>query len=408
MKSSAAVRALEDLKGEAADPVALHGDAGAAESWKGRVRSVIARSLGAEHDLIGKLDKNSYDLDIYTNTTTDGEIQQAFAEGVRRACGYIDAAIYELKFDMEDLGAVSEAGAAVSDVVVDPDRARKVFVVHGRNGAARSAMFAFLRAVGLEPIEWSVAVQMTGEGSPYIGQVLDVAFDAAQAVVVLLTPDDIAYLRTEYASGDDDPDTVPLAQARPNVLFEAGMAMGRDPKRTVLVELGKLRPFSDVAGRHAVRMDSTPQKRQDLARRLENAGCAVKLDGLDWMSEGDFNPPAPPGGGLALGKRLPAAGPARGVRLDARYHHRSNGGRLEVLNQGAEDVYGLGVEVPENVSGLRIADHSLPVPRLPSGKSVTLPLLLTMNAPDYMNLTITGRTANGDQVREEVFVSLAG
>jgi hypothetical protein len=67
-------------------------------------------------------------------------------------------------------------------------------------------MFAFLRAIGLDPIEWSVAVQMTGEGSPYIGQVLDVAFDAAQAIVVLLTPDDIAYLRTEHANGEDDPE----------------------------------------------------------------------------------------------------------------------------------------------------------------------------------------------------------
>ena len=115
-------------------------------------------------------------------------------------------------------------------VSVDGDlgRSRKVFVVQGRNDAARATMFAFLRAIGLDPIEWSVAVQMTGEGSPYIGQVLDVAFDAAQAIVVLLTPDDIAYLRTEYANGEDDPETQALAQARPNVLFEAGMAMGRD------------------------------------------------------------------------------------------------------------------------------------------------------------------------------------
>lgn len=296
----------------------------------------------------------------------------------------------------------------MSAVVVDPDRARKVFVVHGRNDAARLAMFAFLRAIGLEPIEWSVAVQMTGEGSPYIGQVLDVAFDAAQAVVVLLTPDDIAYLRSEYASGDDDPETEPLAQARPNVLFEAGMAIGRHPKRTVLVELGKLRAFSDVAGRHAVRMDSTPQKRQDLARRLENAGCAVNLAGADWMTEGDFSPPAPPGGGLPLGKRLPAPGTRRGVRLDAKYHDRSSGGRLEIFNEGTEDIYDLGVEVPEDVKAFRVMDQSLPVPRLPAGKSIMLYCARAMGSPHYMTITITGRTAEGDQVREEVFVSLVG
>jgi predicted nucleotide-binding protein len=81
----------------------------------------------------------------------------------------------------------------------DLGRTRKVFVVHGRNEAARSAIFTFLRAIGLDPIEWSKAVTMTGEGSPYPGQVLDAAFAAAQAIVVLLTPDDIAYLRPEYA-----------------------------------------------------------------------------------------------------------------------------------------------------------------------------------------------------------------
>jgi predicted nucleotide-binding protein len=99
------------------------------------------------------------------------------------------------------------------------DRAQKVFVVHGRNTEARTAMFTFLRAIGLAPIEWSEAVRLTGEGSPYIGRVLDAAFEAAQAIVVLLTPDDVAYLRREYASSDDDPETTPLAQARPNVLF---------------------------------------------------------------------------------------------------------------------------------------------------------------------------------------------
>ena len=184
----------------------------------------------------------------------------------------------------------------------DSDRARKVFVVHGRNTEARTAMFTFLRAIGLAPIEWSEAVRLTGEGSPYIGRVLDAAFDAAQAIVVLLTPDDVAYLRREYASSDDDPEATPLAQARPNVLFEAGMAMGRNPGRTVLVELGQLRPFSDVVGRHAVRINGSAQRRKELAQRLQTAGCAVDLTGEDWLSVGDFTAPPPPGGGLPPGK----------------------------------------------------------------------------------------------------------
>ena len=66
------------------------------------------------------------------------------------------------------------------------------------------------------------------------------------------------------------------------------MAMGRNEDRTILVELGTLRPFSDVAGRHVIRLDNTTQRRQELARRLQTAGCPVNLDGTDWHTTGDF------------------------------------------------------------------------------------------------------------------------
>jgi predicted nucleotide-binding protein len=409
MKPTAAVEALEELKGEVAKADGLYRNPGAAASWKTRVRSVITRSLGAGHDLVSKLDDNSYELAAWTDKTTDAEIQQAFTEGIWRACGYIDAAIYELRIDGEVRDRGHDKGSSVRVAPVDSNRARKVFVVHGRNRAASAAMFTFLRAIGLEPIEWSVAVTMTGEGSPYIGQVLDTAFDAAQAVVVLLTPDDVAYLRSEYASGEDDPEIVPLAQARPNVLFEAGMAMGRDLKRTVLVEFGKLRPFSDVAGRHAVRIDSTASKRKDLAQRLGNAGCDVNLVGEEWLTAGDFTPPGAPGAGLPLGKRLPGSGSPRGVRLDARFHKRSKGGRLEIVNQGSEPIYDLDIEFPEGLQGFYIVDPGFPVPKLPGGKSLSLVCSLTMpRNVSYFDLLITGHTAAGDPVHEEAFVDLAG
>ena len=64
--------------------------------------------------------------------------------------------------------------------------------------------------------------------------------------------------------------------------------MGRYPERTVLVELGSLRPFSDIAGLYVIRMDGSSQRRQELAQRLRVAGCPVKLDGTAWHSAGDF------------------------------------------------------------------------------------------------------------------------
>src|SRR5262249_35839724 len=78
-------------------------------------------------------------------------------------------------------------------------------------------------------------------------------------------------------------------QARSNVIFEAGMAMGKYPDRTVLIELGELRPISDIYGRHVVRMNNSVARRQELAQRLKIAGWDVNLLGTDWHEEGDFS-----------------------------------------------------------------------------------------------------------------------
>jgi predicted nucleotide-binding protein len=165
---------------------------------------------------------------------------------------------------------------------------RVVFVVHGRNAAARSALFDFLRSIGLHPLEWSELIKRTGKPSPYIGEVL-AELKNAQATVVLLTPDDEAQLRQPFQEGGDAAHETELTpQARANVIFEAGMAMAYDEDRAVLVELGTLRPFSDIAGRHTVRLNDSTPRRQELAHRLEAAGCSVNLTGTDWHSAGNF------------------------------------------------------------------------------------------------------------------------
>lgn len=160
---------------------------------------------------------------------------------------------------------------------------KNVFVVHGRNWKAKSEMFAFLRKLGLNPIEWEEAEEHTGKTSPFLGEVLDVGFNMAQAVIILLTGDDMAYLKSEYITTDDpEYESIETPQPRPNVLFEAGMAFATHPNRTILVELGKLRPFSDVAGRIIIKIDDTGAKLEKLAKSLERAGCKVQKR-EDWM-----------------------------------------------------------------------------------------------------------------------------
>jgi len=170
-------------------------------------------------------------------------------------------------------------------------QARKIWVVYGRDEQMRKALFEFLRAVGLHPMSFDAALQGTAQGAPYVGDVLEHAFQQAQAVAVLLTGDDVARLRREFVRySDPECEREPTPQARPNVLFEAGMAMGRKPEKTVFVQAGFTRPFSDISGRHVVRVDNSADSRWKLAKRLESIGCAVDLDNPDWMSSGNLEP----------------------------------------------------------------------------------------------------------------------
>ena len=167
---------------------------------------------------------------------------------------------------------------------------RKVFVVHGRDSRLRDDFFSFLRALGLQPIEWSEALKLTGKATPYTGEAIESAFKNAQAVIVLLSPDDEVRLSPElWKDKEDENEKEIRIQARPNVLFEAGMAFGTHHDRTLLVEVGQVKAFSDVAGRHVVRLSNSSDRRNEIAERLRTAGCDVSTSGDDWLTTGNFS-----------------------------------------------------------------------------------------------------------------------
>jgi hypothetical protein len=149
--------------------------------------------------------------------------------------------------------------------------------------------------------------------------------------------------------------------------------MEHDLKRTIIVEFGSVKVFSDIHGRHVVRLDASTEKRQELANRLRIAGCAVNLSGTTWLSAGDLTPPPPLGNGLATGKRVPKSREGTVPLLDARYINRSRGsfGGIEVVNHGPGDVFQLNLaELNAKGRGRLQGGHTLPIDRLPAGKSV--------------------------------------
>jgi predicted nucleotide-binding protein len=207
--------------------------------------------------------------------------------------------------------------AAQRDVGPAASPRRRVFLVHGRDRFARESLTALLRAFDLKVIEWREASAHAGGGTPYTGDIVAAGMELADAVVVLLTPDDIGYVRPAFRMAADGPnDLEPTGQARLNVIFEAGMAMARDRKRVVLVEVGQVRKMSDIEGLNIIRMSNDVGDRRDLAQRLKSAGLAVDLDGGDeqWRTVGDFN--RPPLKAVDLEPASEDAGPAEVLGQD--------------------------------------------------------------------------------------------
>lgn len=236
---------------------------------------------------------------------------------------------------------------------------RQVMVVHGRNDAARDAMFAYLRCLGLAPIEWEQAVAETGMGSPYTLEAVQAAMDVAQAVVVVLTAEDRAGLLPELA-GIRVNDTAFEGQPRPNVMLEAGMALGTGRAGIVFVQLGEIRGASDLDGLNMVRLTNAAQTRAALRQRLINAGCLVEEAAQDYLTPGgcgDFEQAvvswtagdaadaegrfaaastSPEGGSFALALR------AYGFPASTRFYcsvARPNGERIEVEPQATTDAF---------------------------------------------------------------------
>jgi hypothetical protein len=161
---------------------------------------------------------------------------------------------------------------AQGTATVPPPSPGKVLVLAGPDPAFDAAMNDFLRAVGLTPLRVAVGSEpargMTAVRgpSPLRGSTAESFFAsllAAQAVLVLFSPD-------------------------PAAAFLAGAAFARAPSRTVAVLSGGVTLDGDFLGLPSVSFDGSEQSRRELLGRLAALGCAVKIDGTGWLRAGEF------------------------------------------------------------------------------------------------------------------------
>jgi predicted nucleotide-binding protein len=168
-------------------------------------------------------------------------------------------------------------GPGEAGTPMNSPRKTDVFLVHGRNGRARAAVERMLNHLSLTTVQWEQAIAATGSASPYVLQTIEAGFKLAQAAVVLFTPDETASLREELRKKDDRHAMLGGVQPRPNVLIEAGIALGMQRDRTVIVEVCTVREISDLAGINTVRLNASPASRLAFQNRLQSAGCDVRV-----------------------------------------------------------------------------------------------------------------------------------
>lgn len=300
-----------------------------------------------------------------------------------------------------------------------PDR-RKVFVVHGRDSEAQVALFDFLRALGLEPMVWEDVVALTGTGSPWIFDVLVRGFQEAQAAVVLLTPDDEARLHVHLRGQNEPPHETQLTcQPRPNVLIEAGMALAFQPDRTIIVQIGQIRPATDLSGRHVVHLGSSGSLLA-LARRLQTAGCPANLTASDIMNDGRFaklkareREATTAAQGLPKGHRLDlpvmAAAPAE---LRARLVDRGrNDHLLELQNRGGVPLNNLQWTIPDDAQNWSILSDVLPeypIARLDPRDHVRIPVAVSLGGPAIVRVTFHATLPDGSPFERVEQLSVYG
>ena len=258
---------------------------------------------------------------------------------------------------------------------------KAVMVIYGHDKEANDALFAWLRAVGLQPREWSQLSRASGSASPFIGEVLDKALRDVQAVVAFFTPD-------EYVTAAGANHGRGRLQARPNVLIEAGMALITHPTRTIIAVLGAQELPSDLAGRHYVRLSHTDvEPLNDLAGRLSDAGCDVDLSGSDWLNPVRFpdrDITAPPAGERPVSQARQArtaAGPEPALLTEHDIDERVDAIRAELRARMARG---------ENLSGSPEAQELKNIPKATSATA----------ADDALSVHAFERSGQGSRVLE--------
>jgi predicted nucleotide-binding protein len=228
-------------------------------AWRTRVRNLIRLLFGAESAPLNTLAAGDR-VSVLRNESDRFELAKSYYKGALRTAIQIVE-----KDTFGELRGQSIAPVSFSN---------RVFVVHGHNDSAKSELEVLLTSLGLEPVVLHRQPDLGLTVIEKFEQNSDLGF-----VFVLLTPDEVAYLRSQDALPDEK--RVKEWRARPNVIFEFGYFVGRlGRSRVCCLHTGGVALPSDLAGLVYKSFSSRVEEvGYAIIRELKAAGYTIDLAG---------------------------------------------------------------------------------------------------------------------------------
>ena len=152
--------------------------------------------------------------------------------------------------------------------VAEPVTSKQVFVVHGRDDAAKHTVARYLEGLDLEPV---ILQEQPSEGRTIIEKFEEYA--QVGFAVVLCTPDDVGALESDQEKLKPRP--------RQHVVLEWGFFLGKiGRKRVCALFKDDVEIPSDYDGVIYIQLDDFGGWRMDLAKEMRAAGLPVDMNRL--------------------------------------------------------------------------------------------------------------------------------
>lgn len=136
------------------------------KKWQHDARALLKHAFPTDNEYVKEFDDISYSLGFFSSGTPDISFEEAFRRGLGSARAMLESRIDEIAqfWPEPDVRTKSD------NPIAGPEHPELVFVIHGRQ--LLGDFHTFLRALGLKPLEWSKARNLTSKTSPYTWEIV--------------------------------------------------------------------------------------------------------------------------------------------------------------------------------------------------------------------------------------------